>query len=1379
MPDPLPPRLTLDEAASTYGVIADSGRNRPLFFDGKFLTASDLNREQAYLLARQADLARSLGFGVVSGLFVEGPGQTSSIQASSIKVRSGFGLTPGGDTVFVPTDLTIDLSDVPRLENLNAAFGLARKPQPPFQNLDGLFVLGLRAVEYTANPTPVFPPSVQSNPPLQDGEVIEATAITLVPYDASAPFNDPQSARARAAREIFLEQRPPPLPAGVLPLAMVCLRAGVIEWIDTYLVRREAGDEDRFGFGFAPKALAEAHFQHYRDLVPSLPPSVQDGRVAASDFFEVLPPGGPLPKGAINRADFTQAFFPPDARIELAFVPEDELAGLMDESLDQPPIDLRATPQDNNALAVLVLAPLKRADYRATATKLQTEGLSLLRRVANSQPALLGLSRPVDALQRLKDAVALRNPVPTNPANGSAPQTADSVWSDALKKCPTLWYVRRRVLPYASNLSGTALPANVAPAIVSDPQSLTVEEGKPAAFRVSAVGPGTPTYQWYRQTTGQAGTLLTNATNSELELNPALKGDEASYYVVVTFGTAPIRSLAAKLTVVAPPPALKPSITSQPQDATAPVGTTARFSVGATGTNLKFQWFKKGLTQGSDTEPPNNKNSELTLSNVQTTADAGQYYVVVSNSVGSVTSDAATLTVPAVPPPVAPLITLPLQGVSAPLGSTVVFKVGVSGTAPMTFLWTGPSGSRIGTSEPSLVLKGIEPSAKGTYSVTVTNAAGSVSDTAQLEIDPAPTVDPPVILESPRDVTSPEGGTIVFTVKVTGTAPFTYQWRKNGKEITDQTQAKGAKGPTLTLRNVTLDDVGSYEVAVQNEKGAVVSPAAALKLLVPDAVQPPVIVQHPIDVNAPEGGDVAFAVKVTGTAPFTFTWKRNGGVIQAPDAPSLALPKVRSEASKPHSYTVTVSNAGGEVTSNPANVTFLTSQPAQGPRIVDPPKSITAAAGGMAVFRVGAAGTAPLSYQWQKDGADLPGETHSTLTLSPVQVTQQGNYTVTVRNEAGSIASEAAELKVIVGGATPPPVIVQHPVSIVAPRGSDVTLSVSVTGANPFRYEWKRNGTVLAVTDVSSFVVTNVQPSGFTPDVYTVTVSNQGGSVTSNPATVTVVRSQPAPGPAILRHPVALRATVGADVTFSVDASGPAPLEYEWRLRDTVVAAGNGGPTLALTNLKPEQAGPYTVTVRAGGLAVTSNPANLEVSAPTPLSPSSITQSPSSIDAYEGSDVLLAVGFTGRAPLKFTWRKDGNDVPTPPGSNGPTLLLKNVQPRDAGSYDVILSDGINGPVKSSPAAVRVLVLPIGDPPKISGALPDKQLGDGDNYAVSVKAKGTAPFTYDWWLNGKAFANPNGPTLIIKAATRENEGVYVVTVRNLFGSDTATFRITVG
>ncbi len=466
--------LTDERAASS--VVLDTRRTRPRFFDGKFLTAADLMQEQSYLLTRQADLGRTLGFGVAEGLRVSLATTSASNlpnPAASVTVTQGHGITPTGEIVFLPQDLTVDLTDAAQLQRLSAAFGLTREPQQPFQNLRGLFVFGLRAVEFTANPTAAYPPSVDGNGTLRDGEIIEATALTLVPYDSDVSRADPNLARRRVAREIFLDQKILPLPAGVLPLAMLYLRNGTLEWVDEWLVRREAGSDDRFGFGFAPRALAEAHFFQYQDMLQDAP-SASNGQLSAQSFLEIIPPAGPLPKAAINSDDFTQAYFPAGARVELALVPEDELAALMEDSVDLPPIDLSLTPEDQDALAILVLAPVPRADY---GNVLQTLNNIPPPPLTNPVPVLLSQQRPIDALLKLNAAFLLRQSISNGTAGTPPPPPAnfvDPAWRAALANVQQLWFMRRRNLPDGKGLAGTPLPVAPAPAPDGGPVPIPV-----------------------------------------------------------------------------------------------------------------------------------------------------------------------------------------------------------------------------------------------------------------------------------------------------------------------------------------------------------------------------------------------------------------------------------------------------------------------------------------------------------------------------------------------------------------------------------------------------------------------------------------------------------------------------------------------------------------------------------------------------------------------------------------------------------------------------------------------------------------------------------------------------------------------------------------
>ena len=142
----LPNELAVYQANGA--VALNSQRTRPLWFDGRFLAARDLAREQDYFLQRQADLGRAAGFGVVHGLWVEMPHLSSQTpDADVVVIRAGHGITPAGELVLLRDDLTLHLADLPYEENLDVKFGTSAMPKTPARTRSGLYVLALRPVE--------------------------------------------------------------------------------------------------------------------------------------------------------------------------------------------------------------------------------------------------------------------------------------------------------------------------------------------------------------------------------------------------------------------------------------------------------------------------------------------------------------------------------------------------------------------------------------------------------------------------------------------------------------------------------------------------------------------------------------------------------------------------------------------------------------------------------------------------------------------------------------------------------------------------------------------------------------------------------------------------------------------------------------------------------------------------------------------------------------------------------------------------------------------------------------------------------------------------------------------------------------------------------
>jgi len=430
----------------TRGVLVeDARRERPRYFDGRFLVARDLIRDQQYFLTREADLGRAAGSGVSSGLQVN-----AGSGPSQLVIGAGAGVTPAGELVLLPDDLQINLADLPLAEQLSARFGLGRIPAAPMRSRTGLFVLALRPVEYTANPVGAYPTTLTGPRTVEDGDVIEATAVTLVPWQDDGAADALQARRARAARRIFVQGEGAAVSSNLLPLAMIALEGNTLAWIDEAMVRRELGADraDLPGLGFAPRGLRLAHLMQHTAHLDDVTRRMAGRSFPAATQFDALPPAGPLPPGVIDPGDFTQRYFPSQVDVDFSIIPEDELPSLVEEALALPPIDLLDAEAALDRTAVLVLAPVPRAEWRAVTARLQ----SRLRTLLPAAPNLIAQRKPLEILARLR----LPLPVP-------APSPSDTEWA-RLAGLPGLWYVRRRNLAYRDDLAGTPQAVVAGPA---------------------------------------------------------------------------------------------------------------------------------------------------------------------------------------------------------------------------------------------------------------------------------------------------------------------------------------------------------------------------------------------------------------------------------------------------------------------------------------------------------------------------------------------------------------------------------------------------------------------------------------------------------------------------------------------------------------------------------------------------------------------------------------------------------------------------------------------------------------------------------------------------------------------------------------------------
>ena len=311
----------------------------------------------------------------------------------------------------------------------------------------------------------------------------------------------------------------------------------------------------------------------------------------------------------------------------------------------------------------------------------------------------------------------------------------------------------------------------------------------------------------------------------------------ALYQVVVSGTVAPaVTSLAATLTVNTPP-----SIGTQPANSTISAGSGTSFTVVASGTGLSYQWQ---VNPGSGyVNVVNNATysgattATLTLSNVGAGLSGALYQVVVSGIVApAVTSSPASLMVNT-PPSIG---TQPANAtISA--GSGTSFTVGASGTG-LSYQWQVNPGSGYVN-----VVNNATYSDATTATLTLSNVGAGLSG-ALYQVVVSGTVAPPIISTAatltvlavaPLITTQPLSQTVVvgdlvtFTVTASGSAPLTYQWRRNGTDLPGQTS------PSYSFVASQADQGALFSATVSNSGGQATSLAATL-----------VVTRKSIDLNS-------------------------------------------------------------------------------------------------------------------------------------------------------------------------------------------------------------------------------------------------------------------------------------------------------------------------------------------------------------------------------------------------------------------------------------------------------------------------------------------------------------------------------------------------
>jgi hypothetical protein len=730
----------------------------------------------------------------------------------------------------------------------------------------------------------------------------------------------------------------------------------------------------------------------------------------------------------------------------------------------------------------------------------------------------------------------------------------------------------------------------------------------------------------------------------------------------------------------------------------------------------------------------------LTLNKVSNN-NHGNYSVVISNSVGSVTSSVAALNMPAF------IISQP-QGLTVAADDSATFNVTAGGTGPYGYQWSFNGTNIDWATNSTLTLTNIQPGQAGAYSLVVSNAFGTVTNSSAVL-----SVVPLVITNQPQSQSVGVGANVSFSVTVSGQGPFSYQWQFQNVNIT------GATNSTLVLTNVQPGQSGFYSVIVSNIFGSVTSSNANLTV-----------------VEIVVWGNFNYGNSALATVPPRAT---NVVALAAGDIHCLAL---RADGTVV-AWGANEYNAGE--TNVPSGLSNVVSIAAGSTHSLALRSDGTLAAWGQIYFQFGVNITVPPAATNVAALALGPGAQHALVLKADGTVLDWGNNNYGLTN----IPVTARNVVAVASGAT-------HGVALRADgkvvAWGNVQTSVPSTATNivAIATSWYGNAALRADGSLLVWGSINFPVSGFTnildvvcpinafadnSDVLALrrngTLVEYSGSVPKYPTNnITAIAAGSynafavvGNGPPIFPGlPVNRTVAAGSRAYFRAVAVGTMPISYQWNANGANIS-GATNSVLVLTNVQPNLAGNYYSLIASNALGVATNGAMF-----LNVVPLEVYATTTNLPALAGATVKFSATVIGQGPFGYQWFFNGTNLL---GMITNTLSLTNVQLEQAGAYTVAASNSY-GSVTSS--IVNLAVVPL----LITTAPTNKSVITGSSPAFSVVASSLVPLGYQWQFNSTNLSGATTNSLTLTNVQVSQAGLYSVVVSNSYGSVTANATLAV-
>ncbi len=608
-----------------------------------------------------------------------------------------------------------------------------------------------------------------------------------------------------------------------------------------------------------------------------------------------------------------------------------------------------------------------------------------------------------------------------------------------------------------TNSAGTATSNSVlltvasAPVVTTSPTAQTINAGSSVTFTAAASGNPAATVQWEVSTDG--GTTFSNiagATSASYSFTTAAGDNGKQFEAVFTNSLGSATSSPATLTVD-----FAPTVTTSPTSQTINAGSSVTFTAAASGNPAAtVQWMVS-----SDSGATFSNIAGATSASYTFTAAAGdngkQFEAVFTNSAGTVTSTAATLTVN-----FAPTVTTSPTSQGVISGSSVTFTAAASSNPAATVQWmvssdNGATFSNIaGATSTSYSFTTAAADNGKQFEAVFTNSVGSATSTAAT----LTTVDfAPAVTTSPTSQTINAGSSVTFTAAASGNPAATVQWQVSTDGGATFTAISGATSASYSFTTAAGDTGKQFEAVFTNSVGTATSSPATLTV---NAALTVTTNPTPQTVNA--GSTVTLSAAASGNPAATVQWEvsTDGGqtFTAINGATSTNYSFAAAAVDNGYLYRAVFSNGTDTVTTNTATLTVDSV-----PTVTTSPASQTVNAGGTVSFTAAASSNPTAAMQWQvnkndgsgftniSDGGVYSGSSTGTLTITGATADMNDYvYQAAFTNSVGLTNSNAATLTVNFA-----PTVTTNPISESATAGGSVTFTAAASGNPTPTVQWE------------------------------------------------------------------------------------------------------------------------------------------------------------------------------------------------------------------------------------------------------------------------------------------------------------------------------------